>query len=319
MKKLLKILMFIVLALVIVIGITAAVINAKDLPTYEVEKIEYTASADSAGLARGKKFVTLLCAGCHLNTETGTLSGKRMEDAPEFGDLYAQNITNDKEFGIGDWTDGEILYLLRTGVLPNGRYAPPYMAKLPHMSDEDLNNIIAFLRSDDELVKATNTADQPCEPSFLTKALCRVAFKPLPFPNQPIKTPAAGDKLALGKYLTINLDCWTCHSPSFEKLNVMEPEKTPGFLSGGNQSLYDKDRNQVVSLNITPDKETGIGNWTEEQFIKATKYGILPEGHTLQFPMEPYTELTDEEAAAIFAYLKTVPAVSNKVERKIYD
>ena len=41
--------------------------------------------------------------------------------------------------------------------------------------------------------------------------------------------------------------------------------------------------------------------------------------HALQFPMEPYTDLTDEEAAAIFAYLQTIPAISNKVERKIYE
>ncbi len=319
MKKFLKILLFIVLAVVVILGVSAAVINSQDLPTYEVQNPDYVAKADSAGLVRGKKFVNMLCAGCHLNPETGRLTGALMEDAPEFGTLYSQNITQDKEYGIGNWTDGEILYLLRTGILPNGRYTPPYMAKLPHMSDEDINNVIAFLRSDDDLVAATNVPDKPCEPSFLTKFLCRVAFKPLPFPEKSIETPDGSDKLALGKYLTINLDCWTCHSPSFEELNVLEPEKTPGYLSGGNQSLIDTEGNQVLSLNITPDKETGLGNWTEEQFVQALKYGVMKGEHALQFPMEPYTELTDEEASAIFTYLQSVPAITNKVERTIYE
>ena len=73
-------------------------------------------------------------------------------------------------------TDSELIYLLRTGIKKDGKYAPPYMAKLPNMADEDIDAIISFLRSDDPMMKADATPDQPCEPSFLTKLLCRVAF-----------------------------------------------------------------------------------------------------------------------------------------------
>lgn len=315
MKKVLKILLFLVLGLVAVVAIGAVVINSKGIPTYPVEKPAYSVHATPEKVARGKKLASMLCASCHLNEETGTLSGMRMEDAPEFGELYSQNITQDKEYGIGNWTDGEILYLLRTGILPNGRYTPPYMAKLPFMSDDDIESVIAFLRSDDPLVAATNVPDQPCKPSLLTKALCNFAFEPLPFPTEPIPNPDTNAPAEWGRYLTYNLDCWTCHSPSFEKLNVMEPHHTPGFLSGGNEALRDKEGNQVLSANLTPDKETGIGDWTEDQFVKAVKYGIMQGEPALRFPMMPYTQLTDEEAAAIYAYIQTVDPVQNKVER----
>lgn len=317
MKKVLKVLLILVAVIVVLVAIGALYINVSGIPTYEVQKPDYKAEADSAQIVRGKKLASMLCAGCHMNFETGKLSGRHMADAPEFGELYSQNITHDKEYGIGNWTDGEILYLLRTGILPNGRYAPPYMAKLPYMADEDIEAVIAFLRSDDELVEATNVPDTPCEPSFLTKFLTHVAFKPLPFPEEPIPMPDTTDQVAWGRYLVLNLDCWTCHSPQFEKLNVAEPEKTPGFLSGGNQSIKTPEGHQILSLNITPDPETGIGNWTEEQFKRALRFGLVDGQDALREPMMPYSLLTDHEAAAIYAYLRTVPPLTNKVERSV--
>jgi cytochrome c551/c552 len=64
------------------------------------------------------------------------------------------------------------------------------------------------------------------------------------------------------------------------------------------------------------DAETGIGKWSEEEFIKALKTGIVPNGPALRSPMKPNTYLSDGEAKAIHAYLKTIPKISNKVERK---
>lgn len=65
------------------------------------------------------------------------------------GKIYSQNITQDSTYGIGNWTDAELLYLLRTGIKKDGQYIPPYMAKLTVTSDQDINAIISFLRSDD--------------------------------------------------------------------------------------------------------------------------------------------------------------------------
>lgn len=314
MKKALKIIGILVGLVVLVIVGGVIYINLDGIPTYEPQNPDYHVTITAEKVERGKKLASMLCVHCHQNKETGLLTGEEMKDAPAFGKIFSQNITQDKEYGIGDWTDGQILYLLRTGILKDGRYSPPWMAKLPHMSDDDIESVIAFLRSDDPLVQPQAVPDQKCEPSFLTKFLSHVAFKPLPFPEKAIPNVDTTDKVALGKYYVFNLDCYGCHSPSFEDMNVAEPEKTKGYMSGGNP-MVDLDGKQVNTPNITPDKETGIGKWDELKFIRAIKFGTKPGEPALQYPMLPFPELTDYEASAIFAYLKTIPPISHKVER----
>src|SRR6185295_12480409 len=179
MKKFLRYFL-IVIGIVVFIGLAGFVfIEVRGIPSYEAKKIDYKVEVTPARVERGKKLALLLCANCHKDAATGSLTGHQMMDAPkEFGPIFSQNITQDKTYGIGTWTDGEILYLLRTGIKRDGKYAPPWMAKLPHMADEDINSVIAFLRSDDPMVAATPTPDKPCEPSFLAKFLATVAFKP---------------------------------------------------------------------------------------------------------------------------------------------
>jgi mono/diheme cytochrome c family protein len=189
------------------------------------------------------------------------------------------------------------------------------MVKLPHMSDEDLDSIIAFLRSDDPRVAAAD-ADPPgvTQPSFLAKTLSHGPFKPLPYPTKPIVTPSKTDAVAYGRYLTHNLDCYTCHSASFTSMNVLEPEKSAGYLGGGNK-LKDASGKDIYSANLTSDPETGIGNWTEADFVRAMKKGFRPDGRVLHYPMEAKPALDDEEAAAIYAYLLTVPKIKNAFPR----
>lgn len=314
--KILKYLGILVLVILLIIGGGALFISVRGVPSYEVNIPEHHVEVTPEKVERGKKLASMLCVHCHMNRETGALTGQRMEDAPEFGYLYSQNITQDPEHGIGNWTDGELLYLLRTGVRPDGKYTPPWMAKLPHMSNEDVDAIIAFLRSDDPLVAAKAVPDEPCEASFLTKFLCMVAFKPLPMPEKPVLPIDTTDKVALGKYYVHSLDCFGCHSASFETMNVLEPEKTAGYLGGGNQSLKDLEGNQVVSSNLTPHK-TGIGNWTEQKFINAVRHGLVEGEPALRYPMIPYPELTEYEASAIFAYLRSVPPIENTIDRNV--
>ncbi|MCK6693337.1 MAG: cytochrome c, partial [Thermoanaerobaculia bacterium] len=63
------------------------------------------------------------------------------------------------------------------------------------------------------------------------------------------------------------------------------------------------------------DKETGIGNFTQQQFYDAVKYGKNPRGGPLHYPMFPHTALSDTEVNAIWAYLQTVPTIKNQVAR----
>ncbi len=319
MRKFLKYLLIIV-GIILLVGLAGfSFIEIRGIPTYEVKKVNETVAVTPERVERGKKIALLLCADCHRSNETGKLTGRQMTDAPkEFGIIYSQNITQDKTYGIGTWTDGEIIYLLRTGIKRDGKYAPPYMAKLPHMSDEDISSVIAFLRSDDPLVAASATPDHPCEPSFLTKFLCMVAFKPFKMPTQKIEMPDTNNAVQFGKYLVFNLECFTCHSADYKTDNWEEPELSKGYLGGGNKPL-DRAGKVIITQNLTPDNETGIGGWTEDRFVKAVKYGTMENDRALRFPMNPYIYLTDNEAKAIYAYLRTVPPIKNKVPRSPFD
>ena len=88
-------------------------------------------------------------------------------------------------------------------------------------------------------------------------------------------------------------------------MNELEPTKSEGYCGGGNPMLNMKGE-VVYSTNITFD-ETGIANYTEDEFLQAVKYGKKKNGEMLRYPMVPHTQLTDTEVKAIYAYLKTIP------------
>jgi mono/diheme cytochrome c family protein len=141
-----------------------------------------------------------------------------------------------------------------------------------------------------------------------------VAWKPFPHAARPIVAPAPADKVAYGRYLvTSRLLCFDCHSADFKTNDALHPERSAGYLAGGNP-MPDLSGKIVYTANLTPDLETGIGGWTEEQFRRTLVDGIRPDNRPLRYPMVPYRPLTDEEVAAIFAYLRSVPPVRNKVE-----
>jgi mono/diheme cytochrome c family protein len=283
-----------------------------------VETLNYTVESSPESVLRGQKLAVMLCANCHMNTETRKLTGKKMLEVPtEFGQIYSANITQDNTVGIGNWTDSELVYLFRTGIKRDGQYAPPYMAKMPLLADDDINAIISFLRSDHDMVVADPTPDQLCEPSILTKILCRVAFKPFPLPSEKIPMPDTTNTLQLGEYLAVNLECFSCHSSDFKTNNYLNPQLSEGYFGGGNQPLDEKGR-VMYTPNLTPDDETGIGNWTKEEFVNAVKFGVKKDENALVYPMMPYTLLSDKEAGAIFEYLQTIPPIKNKVERSVY-
>lgn len=315
MKKILKVSGLAIVSILVLFIIKIAVLG---IPTYDSPQFVYEVKSDSVKIKRGKKLALMLCANCHTDQKTGKLTGTQMLDAPpEFGTIYSPNITNDKTYGIGNWTDGELIYLLRTGIKKDGSYAPPYMAKLPNMADSDMESIVAFLRSDDPMVAADATPDQPVQPSFLTKLLCNTAFKPLPMPTQVIPLPDRTDQIAVGRYYAQNLECFSCHSADFKTNNFLKPELSEGYFGGGNQPLNRKGQ-VILTANLTP-HETGIGRYNEEQFIKMLRFGLKENEPPLRYPMTPYTHLTEKESAAIYQYLLTLTPIDNKIERKFYD
>jgi len=318
MRKVFRVLMLIVVLLIVVIGLFALFINYREMPVYKVENIDLHVEVTPQRIEKGRKMASMLCFSCHYNSQTQKFTGRLLSEAPQFGKIYSANITHDSVAGIGKLTDGQLLYFIRTGVKPDGEYVPPYMPKLIHIADEDLYSIIAFLRSDDSRVQADPTPSPKSQQSFLTKFLVTIkVFKPFEFPKEPIPLPDTTNQVAWGKYITIyQYECYSCHSKDFSKNNYDVPEKSDGYFAGGN-IMYQLDGTKITTLNITSDKETGIGNWNEDDFMKAVKSGIVPGGQpALRYPMIPYLNLTDNELNAVYAYLKTVPPIKNKVERK---
>jgi hypothetical protein len=295
------------------VGVAAAYVQVNGMPRYETVPVALSVAVTPEGVARGRRTASVLCAPCHLDRSRDVYSGRQMSGAaPQFGVVYAPNITQDRQHGIGSWTDGEIAYLIRTGVARDGRYTPQWMPKYPLLADRDLEDVIAFLRSDDAQVRAAAVPDRPCQPSFLTKALATFVVRPLAYPAAPIEAPPASDRVAYGRYLvTAKLDCYGCHSRSFTSIDAMRPERSVGFLGGGSP-MRDARRQRIFSANLTPDA-TGLGGWSESDFRRAMKVGLRPDGRPLRPPMPLRPELTDDEVSAMWAYLRTVPAIPNPV------
>ena len=313
MRKIFKITGVILGVILLVVICFVSYINIDGIPNYKPGNVSLKVEVTPERVAKGQKIASMLCIECHKNNE-GILTGKNLNELPkEFGHINSRNITNDKEIGIGSWTDGEIYYLLRTGIAKDGHYIPVYMVKFPLAADEDLKSVIAFLRSNEKIVQANKEEPPASEPSFLVKFLSHVAWKPLPFNSNEIKLPDTSNVIEHGKYLsTAMYGCFMCHSKDFKTMNVTEPEKSEGFFGGGNK-MTNKEGKIIVTPNITFD-ETGIAKYSEEEFIQAVKYGKKRNGEMVKYPMFPHIQLTDGEVKAIYAYLKTVPKIKNDIK-----
>ncbi|MBK8967010.1 MAG: cytochrome c [Saprospiraceae bacterium] len=314
MKKVLKIAGFVFGALVLLVLCLVVWINFTALPTYESRSIPVSVPTDSAALALGQKVVQTECVICHMGAD-GKLSGAQFTKADNpFGEIWAANITRHPEKGLGRYSDGELAYLLRTGVKKDGIFAPFMM--VPNMSDEHLGALIAYLRSDAPLVAASE-ADPPAPKyGFLAKALMKFGvYAPKIQEIKPVEAPELTDQVAYGKYLaTAVFSCFECHSQSFETIDDYVPENTPGYFGGGNP-VEDKSSNIVHSANITMSKDFGIGKWQEADFVRAVQTGQRPDGRVLNAMMPRYASLSEAEVAAIWAYLQTVPVLENDVQK----
>jgi mono/diheme cytochrome c family protein len=110
----------------------------------------------------------------------------------------------------------------------------------------------------------------------------------------------ASEPLAIGKYLAEAADCEACHT-----VDGGQP------FAGGRP--FKTEFGTLYSPNITPDPETGIGDWTDEDFLRAMHEGVSKDGKNLYpaFPYPSYTYLTEEDVLAIKAYIFSLPPVKN--------
>ncbi|MFC7473643.1 c-type cytochrome [Dankookia sp. GCM10030260] len=126
---------------------------------------------------------------------------------------------------------------------------------------------------------------------------------------------AAETPLERGRYLVETIAaCGNCHTPK-------GPDgPLPGKALAGNWVVEDIPPFRAVASNITPDRATGIGGWTDAQIGRAIREGIRPDGSVIGPPMPIglYRGLSDDDLAAMVAYLRSVPAVSSVSEKSTY-
>ena len=308
----LKYLLWVVGGLVVFAAIASAYNILAPLPTYEVKLPEVAINhQDSALLDRGAKLTTMVCAKCHRSQEDGTLKGDIAQEEG-FGTFYVGNITNDPTTGIGRYSDAELVSMLRTGIKPDGRLMVPIMSRLHKMSDEDLYSIVAYLRSGQGAARPAEQAWPEPRFSFLAKALMRFAFRPAPLPEEPVVAPPISDQAAHGEYLAdAVLDCYKCHSATFMTNNEEKPRESEGYYGGGNPVPLPPGE-ITISSNLTQHPEHGLHDWSLADFNEALRSGQLPDGTATNGAMPIFNGLTDEEIAAIWAYLQTVPVLDNE-------
>jgi mono/diheme cytochrome c family protein len=121
----------------------------------------------------------------------------------------------------------------------------------------------------------------------------------------------APDPIKRGEYLVKVISCNDCHTPG---VMMGQPDMSK-FLAGSNIGFFVPDLGYFYGSNLTPDKETGLGNWSADEIVTALRTGTRPDGRKLapSMPWMAFANLSDEDAHAIAAYLRSLPPISNKV------
>jgi mono/diheme cytochrome c family protein len=118
-------------------------------------------------------------------------------------------------------------------------------------------------------------------------------------------------EIARGKYLVSITGCSDCHTPG----GMVGNPDMKRYLGGSDVGFSIPGQGVFVGNNLTPDPETGLGKWTEDQIVAAIRKGKRPDGSDLSgvMPSASFAHLSDDDANAIAAFLKSLPPVRNKI------
>jgi len=269
-----------------------------------------------ARLARGQYVVNNVadCMGCHSEHDWSA------HDAPVLpnrlgagqdmtflkglpGQVYAPNITPDVETGAGAWSDDQLARAIREGVGHDGHALFPFMPyeDFRAMSDEDLASVVVYLRSIPPIRKQRPTTNL----IFPVKYLIRSVPQPLdaPVPQPDVSTPEKR-----GEYLVGIAGCTDCHTPQ-----DAHGQRMPGMAFAGG-FILDGPWGRVASANITQDA-SGIPYYDLAMFTQVMRTGYVKARELSQImPWHTYRGMTDEDIAAVFAYMKTFKPVRHHVD-----
>lgn len=230
-------------------------------------------------------------------------AGGRAFDLGPGGVVISKNLTPDEATGLGAWTDEEIEAAIRIGVSKDGRRLHPLMPYRNYffMARDDMRALIAYLRS----IPAVENEVPISGPSGEG-----IAPELVPDTELLETAPDGSDPVALGDYL-VNaiMSCTDCHTPFDPETGAPLLDQ---FLAGGQP--YEGPWGIVYGANITPHNETGLGLWSDEDIAKVFRLGVRIDGRRLVLmPWQDYMIITDEDLAAMIAYLRQIPAVDNEI------
>jgi len=128
---------------------------------------------------------------------------------------------------------------------------------------------------------------------------------------QMTQSASADEAVERGKYLVGIAGCNDCHTPGY----FLGKPDMARYLGGSEVGFEIPGLGVFHGPNLTPDKDTGLGGWTDEQIITAFTEGKRPDGRELAptMPWRAFASLTPDDRKAVVAFLRSIPAVSNKV------
>ncbi len=319
MKKAVKVLVFFIIGLIIiVIGLLSyvklALPNVGNPPELKVK-------ITPVRLERGKYLANhvTICMDCHSTRDWSLYTGPL--DSAQFGgggEVFGKQLGFPGEFispnitphNLKYWSDGEIYRAITSGVSKDGHALFPIMPypNFAKMDTEDIYSLIAYIRSlpVKESQPKVSVADFPM--NFIINTI--------PAAATPQKMPSPNDQVAYGGYLVNAANCNDCHT---KKVDGAEVE---GMKFAGGFAFNLPNGTIVTSANITPDKATGIGSWTKEQFLarfKAysdstyTPRKIAGDEFQTIMPWTMYAGMKTSDLEAVYAYLRTLKPVNNSV------
>lgn len=316
MKTWLRIVLLLVVVLIALIGAAAVKVlgpraflgpRSRPLTSRSFE-------ATPARLQRGQYLATSIgCLYCHSPHDWSqpldpilpgmTGAGQQLPYADLPGKVFAPNLTPDKETGAGNWTDDMLARAIREGIGHDGRALFGIMpfAHYRNMPDEDLASVVVYLRS----LPAVKNAVPQTEIIFPVNYIMR--NDPLPI-THPVAAPDVSDPAKRGRFLVNLTGCTDCHTP-VDNHHV----PIPGMDFSGGQVLR-APWGTVASANLTPDP-SGIPYYDEATFIKAMRTGSVGTRELNKImPWAVLRNMTDEDLAGIFAYLKTLKPIHHRVD-----
>lgn len=250
------------------------------------------------------------CA-CHTDPKGTPHAGGRPFPIP-FGTVYSTNITQDKETGLGAWTDQQIHDAMVKGISRDGSRILPVMPFEAYsgMAQEDLKALIAYLRTLKPVKKATPPLKTwaPFVRSVGTPLYLKIFGR---LSSAPVQAPRSG--IERGRYLVEHVSlCSDCHTP---RNSIGVPNRSLSLAGASAKTGF---LGEDVP-NITPDKETGIGDWKREDIAELLLTGTKPDLDNVQGLMAEvvehgYKNMTKADALAIADYLKSVPPIKNKIK-----